>query len=226
MSKKDNQLTHPRDLDTPDLDKKRQQGTAWRLRNPIPLPLKDLAPPPEIFAHPSRIHGQSHAARVVVYTFLLTDTLRLADRSSKAWAAAYIHDIGRKHDDACRKHGQYAMQRLALLPEVKVLLEKGGVTDEDWESISAAVEYHCVDDIPRTHPHWEMTAILKDADNLDRVRLGDLDPRFLRFKQSHGLIPFAEALYEETQWSISPGPDYFARLWPIAQRLIGNVSHA
>lgn len=205
------------------MDNQGQQRTVWQLRNPVPLPFSDLVPRPEFFVHQSHIHGQSHVARVVVYTFLLSDALNFADRASKAWAAAYIHDIGRKHDGVCREHGHYAMQRLAVLPRVKVLLEKGGVTDEDWESISAAVKYHCVDDIPRTHPHWEMTAILKDADNLDRVRLGDLDPRFLRFKQSHALIPFAQALYEETQWSISPGPDYFARLWPIAQNLIESL---
>ncbi len=205
------------------MDEEKKQGTGWHFKNPIPLPLNDLVPRPDYFVHQSTIHGQSHVARVVIYTFLLADRLNLAARTAQAWAAAYMHDIGREHDGICRKHGQYAIDHLASLPRVRALLERGGVAPENWESIFAAVRYHCVDDIPKTHPHWEMTAILKDADNLDRVRLGDLDPRFLRFEQSHALIPFARALYEETHWVLSPGPGYFSELWPVAQRLAGLV---
>jgi hypothetical protein len=39
--------------------------------------------------------------------------------------------------------------------------------------------------------------VLKDADGLDRVRLGGLDERFLRFQQSHGRIERAWELLEE-----------------------------
>lgn len=41
--------------------------------------------------------------------------------------------------------------------------------------------------------------VLKDADALDRVRLGGLDERFLRFPQSHGRIERAWELLEEIQ---------------------------
>ncbi|OQB37117.1 MAG: hypothetical protein BWY09_01699 [Candidatus Hydrogenedentes bacterium ADurb.Bin179] len=206
------------------MDNEQPLKTGLELRNPIPLLLQDLVPRPEFFAHPSRIHGQAHVARVMIHTFLLADALNLSGRAVKAWAAVYIHDIGRIHDGLCQEHGRYALDRLTRLPQVGDILARGGVAAEDWESITAAVTYHCMDDIPATHPHWEMTALLKDADGLDRVRLGDLDPCFLRFEPSRALVPFAYALYEETQGNIAPGPDYFEVLWPIAQRLIGRLS--
>lgn len=37
---------------------------------------------------------------------------------------------------------------------------------------------------------------LQDADRLDRVRLGDLDPGYLHFNTSRRRVKFADALYE------------------------------
>jgi hypothetical protein len=192
----------------------------YHLKNPIHLPLESLAPHPEHFFHPSRIHGQGHVARVIVHSFVLIDALGLEEHAERVWAAAYVHDIGRVHDGRCRDHGQYALARLPELPQVTSLLAGGGVSAEDWEGISVAVENHCRAEIPRTHPHWTLTAILKDADGLDRVRIGDLNPRYLRFPESQALVPFAEALYAETHKALRPGPDHFAALWTIAQGLL------
>jgi hypothetical protein len=180
------------------------------------LPIESLAPSTEIFAFHSHVHGQPHVSRVIIHTLLLVDALGYEDYGPSAWAAAYIHDIGRRNDDICREHGRYSMERLETLPEIKSLLEKGGVTPEDWEGITFAVENHCRPDIPRTHPYWTLTAILKDADGLDRVRLGDLVSGLLRFPQSRALVPFATALYEQTHEIIKPGPDYFSNVWSIA----------
>lgn len=193
------------------------------LRNPIPLAPEKMAPLPEYFVHHSGIHGQSHVARVIVHTLALLRLLGLEERAAKYWAAAYIHDLGREHDGMCRRHGKYALEQLETLPHVRELLGQGGVTSSDWEGISVAVKNHCREEIPRTHPHWEITAVLKDADGLDRVRLGDLNPRFLRFPQSHALIPFAKALYRESQGKIPPGPGYFTALWPVARGLMKNT---
>jgi hypothetical protein len=65
-----------------------------------------------------------------------------------------------------------------------------------------------------------LTALLKDADGLDRVRLGDLDPRYLRHEQARSMVGFAERLYAHTEGSLRPSPDYFARLWPAVLRLL------
>ncbi len=193
-----------------------------RLRNPVPLPLASLAPAPELFTHPSHIHGQAHVSRVIVHAFLLVDMLGLGEKAASVWAAAYIHDIGRRYDGWCRRHGRYALDKVKTMPGLLSLLAEGGVAEADWEGISVAVKNHCRPEIPEDHPHRTLTAVLKDADGLDRVRLGDLNPRYLRFPESLKLVPFAGALYRETDGALIPGPDYFPALWEAAQRLLGN----
>ncbi len=191
-----------------------------RLTNPIPLPIEQMAPPPELFTHPSTLHGQAHTARVIIHTLILLEVTGLQELAAPAWAAAYIHDIGRRHDGRCADHGSYALEKVATLPEVKDLIARGGVEQRHWDPIVTMVENHCRPELPPDHPHWRHTAILKDADGLDRVRIHDLNPEFLRFPQSRALIPFAETLYCRTNTTLPPGPGYFARLWPIAQKLL------
>ncbi len=174
---------------------------------------------PEVFVQDSVLHGQAHVARVVVHVFALVDILGKETLATQAWAAAFLHDIGRKHDHVCENHGQYAVQRLARLPDVQALLQKGGVQPTDWPGIRVAVENHCRDEIPMSDEHWPLTALLKDADALDRVRIGRPKAKYLRFPQTVHLIPFAEALFANTNAVISHGPDYFAQLWPVACRL-------
>lgn len=192
-----------------------------RLRNPIPLPLASLAPLPEQFTHPSGIHGQAHVSRVIVHAFLLVDLLGLGEKAPAVWAAAHIHDLGRRHDGACPHHGQYALDKVKKMPELLSLLAAGGVAAADWEGVSVAVKNHCRGEIPEDHPHRTLTAVLKDADGLDRVRLGDLDLRYLRFPESRKLAPFAEALFRKTDRVLRPGPEYFPALWNAAHRLQG-----
>lgn len=61
--------------------------------------------------------------------------------------------------------------------------------------------------------------MLKDADGLDRVRLRDLDPGYLRHPRAVAMVLFAERLFEETDGRLEPGDDSFERLWPVAERL-------
>ena len=69
------------------------------------------------------------------------------------------------------------------------------------------------------HPHRRVIKLLKDADGLDRVRLGDLDSDYLRHAEARGMVRFAQRLYGDTDHKLPTGSDYFARLWPEAQRL-------
>lgn len=106
------------------------------------------------------------------------------------------------------------------MPELRELFAAGGVTEDDYEAIKVAVSNHCLpEELPREHPHWRLMALLKDSDGLDRVRLGDLNPAYLRFDVSCELIGFAQALYDSTQCSVETGPAYMSRIWPIAQKL-------
>ena len=65
-------------------------------------------------------------------------------------------------------------------------------------------------------PEWVIDKLhaggAQDADALDRVRINDLNPAFLRLPQSHGMIDFAEQLFLNTDHVLTPGPRYFAEL--------------
>ena len=63
-------------------------------------------------------------------------------------------------------------------------------------------------------------ALLKDADGLDRVRLGDLRPEWLRYDAARTMVAFAQRLHNETYHALKPGPDYFGRLWSEARRIL------
>ena len=100
-------------------------------------------------------------------------------------------------------------------------LAQGGVTESDYAAIHTAVVHHCVaKELDRAHPHWRLTSLLKDADGLDRVRLGDLDARYLRNPQAREMVGYAEALFHATDGRIAVGPDHFAALWPEAARVL------
>jgi hypothetical protein len=89
------------------------------------------------------------------------------------------------------------MKKLETLPHLRELFALGGVQDDDYALIRTAVVHHSLpNELDGDHPHWRLTSLLKDADGLDRVRLGDLDPRRLRNPQARSMITFAEAFIE------------------------------
>jgi hypothetical protein len=186
----------------------------------ISLPLARLAPPPELFTHPSMLHGQAHVARVLVHAFRLLDATGWSEEAPRLWAAVYLHDIARTHDGGCFRHGRDAMTKFETLPLLRGLFAQGGVRGTDYGVIRTAVTYHSLpDELQRDHAHWRLTSLLKDADGLDRVRLGDLDPRYLRNPQARAMTGFAQALFEQTDGLVPAGPAHFAALWTEAARI-------
>jgi hypothetical protein len=192
---------------------------------PIPLPPRDLVPPPSLFWHDGGVHGQAYVARVMVHAFRLLEATGAHHLAPALWAAVYLHDIARQHDGHCTRHGADAWARLADLPEVQSLFSRGGVKESDYPAIETAVTEHCRSEVSADQPHGELAALLKDADGLDRVRLYDLDPGYLRHPQAVAMVPFAERLFEETDRRLQRGPDYFERLWPEAERIFATGKH-
>ncbi len=186
---------------------------------PIPLPLRDLVPQPSLFTMRSTLHGQAHVARVMVHAFRLIEATGAHDLAPALWAAVYLHDIARRTEGRCERHGGDAWKRLARLPDVRDLFAKGGVKEDDYPAIRTAVTEHCRSEVPLADPHRELAALLKDADGLDRLRLRDLDVRYLRHQEARDMAEFAERLYEETNGRHPPGDDYFEWLWREAERI-------
>lgn len=173
-----------------------------------------MVPIPELFWHPSSLHGQAHVTRVMVHAIRLvvaTDQERLA---SQLWASVFLHDLACTDDGVCHRHGADAAQRLRDEPDLQRRLDEGGITSADYAAIEAAVTAHSAPkEVSRDHAHWPLIALLKDADGLDRVRLGDLDPRYLRYPQAREMIPFAQVLFATTDGVVDVGPNHFALIW-------------
>ena len=179
-----------------------------------------MVPMPELFRHRSDLHGQAHVARVMVHAMRLVEVTGQAEHGPRLWASVFLHDLARTHDGVCHRHGADAAQRLRDEPDLQRRLAEAGLGEADYPAIEAAVTAHSAPkEVSREHPQWPLIALLKDADGLDRVRLGDLDPRYLRNAEARTMVPFAQALFDATDGVIATGPTHFLKLMAIVKTL-------
>jgi HD superfamily phosphodiesterase len=144
------------------------------------------------------IHGVGHTVRVLVHAVEIAEALGAVgwERDSVVLAALW-HDIGRTDDGADYYHGAKSAGKAVGLGLHR------GVDARVLETALHAVTHHS-----GSEPHGERAArwlpepdaalrvfrILKDADGLDRVRLGDLDPSYLRLEPSRRRVERASQL--------------------------------
>ncbi|MDO8950557.1 MAG: HD domain-containing protein [Actinomycetota bacterium] len=153
--------------------------------------------------HSGGIHGRGHALRVWVHATELADEVGLpAWQREAVHYAALWHDIGRIDDGADYYHGARSGGRvlgLGLHEALDPIIAEAAIF---------AVTHHCGSEhhAELALPHQldpegfgTVFRILKDADALDRVRLGDLQERFLRFPQSRTRIERAWVLLDEVR---------------------------
>jgi hypothetical protein len=151
---------------------------------------------PENFDHHSNLHGINHTYRVMYHCLELGELTNMIFKARLAFMAAFIHDMARRHDGFCTAHGAWAAQRKLHL--FNNLFREEGASEADVALISTAVINHSLPtELPGTNPAAEITALLKDADALDRIRLGEdnLRPEYLRFRESHLLINSSKELF-------------------------------
>lgn len=186
-----------------------------------------FVPLPQHFRHASRVHGQAHVARVMVHALRLIEATGWEHEAARLWAAVYLHDLERTHDGPCQRHGAAAVERWETQLPLQIHILSGGVLESDYAAIAHAVDVHCrpdSDEPSRDHPDWPLVALLKDADGLDRVRLGDLDPSYLRLPQSLEMVGFAQALFDLTHGEIPEGEDHFADLTVAADEILNGIA--
>lgn len=150
----------------------------------------------EYFDHPSLLHGINHTYRVMLHVIELGKSAGLNCEIREAFCAAFIHDMARQHDGYCTQHGTWSAQQ--KLPFFRKMFLDAGISKQGIENIRLAVTNHSLyDEIDPTHPAYKTVALLKDADALDRIRIGEnnLKPEFLRYPQSSGYIAFARSLF-------------------------------
>ena len=183
-----------------------------------------LIPHPTDFAHASKVHGQAHVGRVMIHAFRLIEATGMTDEASRLWGAVYLHDLARTHDGFDEVHGMHAVMRVNESTDLQERLIARGVQSDD-PSMLLAVMMHCLPDDHSAFggkPVWPLLAMLKDVDALDRVRFGDLDPSYLRFPETKGMIKFAEDLYSQSHRRVKEGQNFLTDLMKVAERILGK----
>jgi hypothetical protein len=151
---------------------------------------------------PSHLHGLGHTARVMAWACVLTRQTEWFE--PVVWAAA-CHDLRRRDDGADPRHGFRAgawvrrhLARLVRRPPA------------DLELVASACDWHVC---PDRRAEWDHPVLwyLKDADGLDRARLGDLDPGYLRHPEAREFVKAAKRLFRATADMDNP-----PRIWAMA----------
>lgn len=154
---------------------------------------------------PSDLHGLGHTARVMTWACVLARETEWLE--PVLWAAA-CHDLRREDDGADPQHGFRAG---TWVREVLPGLLPAPPDNLEW--IARACDWHVC---PDREAGWDHPVLwlLKDADGLDRARLYDLDPRFLRRPAARQRVADAEAFFEATQDMDDP-----PQIWQVAAEL-------
>lgn len=147
----------------------------------------------------SNIHGQDHIERVIFYSLVLAWKYDLdrADTDILRYAAS-LHDTRRENDGYDTEHGHRAAEKSTnyaydLSDEDKEIL-KGVMTAHSRhdKKMEESLEEFDIKDFDRA---MMLSKFFKDADGLDRVRLGDLNTSFLRNDFSLELVGFAQRFF-------------------------------
>jgi hypothetical protein len=154
---------------------------------------------------PSDLHGLGHTARVMAWACVLTRGTEWFE--PVVWAAA-CHDLRRRDDGLDPHHGFRAGAWVRR--KLPGLLHR---PPDGLELIARACDWHVC---PDTKADWDHPVLwlLKDADGLDRARLYDLDPSFLRHRRTLDHVDQARQLYAATADLESP-----AEIWRVAAGL-------
>lgn len=148
----------------------------------------------------SRVHGQGHIERTILFALLLSYHYGLSKEDTDILRyAASLHDTQRKSDGYDTEHGYYAAlysASLSGLPERegKILQAVMAAHSRDDSKMEESLrDFVSEEDLPRAK---KLASYFKDCDGLDRVRLKDLDTSFLRNDFSKDLADFSTDLYK------------------------------
>jgi hypothetical protein len=149
----------------------------------------------------SPVHGVGHIERTLFHGAFcaMSELLNEADTRLLMGMCSY-HDTGRANDWLDSAHGLRSALKLdKLVGDI--------VNGEDMKIIKAGIEAHSLPDgvldeiienykIADTARAKKLAELLKDADGLDRVRIGDLNVKYLRRQNSRSRAGFAQYLFE------------------------------
>ncbi len=189
----------------PDFDQLRQ----WSFY-PLLLQTLEELKQEELFV--SHMHGLGHIERTILQGGFCAMDQHLSEADTRLLlAACSYHDVGRINDWVDDLHGHRSAQQLARLTPYRgeeLLLIQGAVDAHSRRDVvlEATIDHYGAADRPRA---IRLAKLLKDADGLDRARLGDLDPKYLRFDTSRTRVKLAEEVYAAYQISVGNSPAPF-----------------
>jgi len=156
----------------------------------------------EYYFEPVGIHGIEHTKRVLLLSAMLADLNALSfNEKDILYYGAVYHDIGRTCNGIDHSHGLKSWRKVK---ELRIL-------DEKDETFKKALEYVITNHSISDNQVKEFTGgcdhtrvklifeLLKDSDGLDRVRLGDLDLKYLRNEHSRNLVGVAKSIYKKRE---------------------------
>ena len=147
----------------------------------------------------SKVHGQGHIERVILFSMLLAWYYELDnDDTDLMRYAASLHDICRENDGYDTEHGRraadicqkYAKIKQSDIPLLKAIITSHSTDDSLMEEVIKSYE---IKDFDRA---LFLAKLFKDADGLDRVRINRLDDKYLRNDFSKNSVGFAYELFE------------------------------
>lgn len=148
-----------------------------------------------LFTRPihSAIHGIGHIYRTMIGCALIGTLIQKPRKALLALCGAYIHDLARKNDYIEPEHGENAVHNHFDL--FGHIWDKYQLSEDEKQQIKQAVIQHSVHEwMQKSDSGYDVMAILKDADALDRCRIADLSPNWLRYPQSKLLIKRIEEI--------------------------------
>ena len=193
------------------------------VRSSITLPWDHWRPAAVCYLHDAGgIHGLGHAGRVLVWASLIGGWMRqqgiAVDLDVVRWSAA-LHDVRRLHDGHDPLHGV----RCGAWIRAGGFVARHGLRASHLNAGQLdQIAYCCTWHVPPDQAAPAMTPELicvKDADALDRVRLGGLNRRFLRTDVSTALIQQAQFLCDTSELQICYRDDQWEAVRLAAQAM-------
>ncbi|MFA6460862.1 MAG: inositol monophosphatase family protein [Candidatus Woesearchaeota archaeon] len=186
--------------------------------------LQTYRPREEWFYRRNQDHGILHETRVLVLAELMGRVTQTTaegkdlDLEAIRWAAI-THDTKRSRDGHEFEHGTRAAQW------IRTELKESGIAEQvDLEKVAYLNHWHVPPDALAPRMTLEL-ALFKDADGLDRQRVNEFNPRYLRTEPSRNLIRAAHYLIFLSEALHRQGKDEFQAGIEAAE-LLGIVSPA
>ena len=160
----------------------------------------------ELMNNKTNLHGINHVVRVLFNTYAITTLEDTDDQIRKIIVeATKLHDIGRVSDGEDREHGNQGAIK------AKKILEDKGFSNEEIDLICFLIKEHSLPQkenqehirkLPEEiRERYEYCLnLLKDANKLDRVRIGDLDTKRLSTDSAKRLVSVSQDVFHNNRY--------------------------